>query len=55
MKETTKYQLERDGELFGKVYDKKYEAEAEGLQLVACNWIASFIVVPVKAVWLKVK
>ena len=53
-KATTKYQLIRDGDRYDTVYDHKYEAENIGGELVSCGFIHAFIVVPVKAVWLKV-
>lgn len=53
MKVTTKYQLIRDGELYNTVYDKKYEAEAIGRELVDCKLISHFEVKPIKAAWLK--
>ena len=52
-KATVKYQLIRDGDHYNAVYDLWREAETAGRELIACGWITKFIIVPVRAIWLK--
>ena len=53
LKQSTKFQLVRDGELYKKVYNHLYEAREEGQQLVGCGFISKFRAIPAKAVWLR--
>jgi hypothetical protein len=53
-KATTKFQLKRDGEQFGMVYDLHREAKEAAERLVECGWIKEYEVIPIKSVWLNV-
>jgi hypothetical protein len=55
LKKTVKYQIERDGETIGGVFDRKYDAENTGKILINCGFIKEYRVVPIKASWLTVK
>jgi len=55
IKKRVKYQLKRDGELYGIVYNHRYEAVTDGDLLVNCKMITKYEVVPVTAVWLHCK
>lgn len=54
-KPTIKYQLKRDGHQFGMIYDKLKEAKTAGDELVNMRWISKYEIIPIKAVWLKIK
>ena len=53
IKKRVKYQLKRDGVLYGTVYDHRYEAVADGETLVYSKFISKFEVVPVVATWIR--
>ena len=52
-KATVKYQLIRDGELYGTVYDRKMDAWQAGQGLIAAGWIKEFKIIPNKAIWIR--
>jgi hypothetical protein len=51
----TKYQLKRDGILYEKVYNRKWEAKLAGDILLDAGWIKEYEIVPIIANWLVVK
>ncbi len=54
-KSTVKYQLLRDGEYCNTVWDTFSEARIAGMDLISCGWISKFIIVPTRAIYLRVK
>ena len=52
-KQSIKYQLIRDKEIYPTVYDTITEAMTIGELLQKCGWIAECRVIPIKAIWLK--
>jgi len=55
LKSTKKYQLIRDGELFNRVYDYKWEAAFAGIELQKMGLIKDWKIYHAVANWLRVK
>jgi hypothetical protein len=55
LKGYNKYQISTEDGMLNTVYDKQYEAKRAGDNMIDMGYIAGYIIIAVKAAWLRVK